>query len=337
HIMRCLAFADGIHDIGVGALFVAKAPDPQITNLIQIRGYGVETIPSMASAEDDARLTLQAAKRSGAKLIITDVCHNQALSLPVELNDYHRLLKENLFTICIAGAGSIDIPADIIVNPYAVTAVRDRSISQGQTVLNGPSYFIFRREFITAATSPREIAAQASRLLVTIGGGDDLCFTAKVIKALRMIERADMELKVVVGAAFSDGLKSEIAKALEGFSGRYELLSHDANLAEAMLWADLAITGDGLTKYETAVTGTPNIMLSRPDSPDFLNREFAKAGTTLHLGDGCLVGVEMLAEKIESALENFSLREAMSAQGKKLADGKGIERILAAIPVEVLR
>jgi spore coat polysaccharide biosynthesis predicted glycosyltransferase SpsG len=130
-------------------------------------------------------------------------------------------------------------------------------------------------------------------------------------------------------------VKHEVEDLMRRFEGKYMYLDHTTNMAEAMLWADLAITGDGLTKYETAVTGTPSIMLSRPESEEFLNEEFEKAGSTVHLGDGSQIGINTLARGIEEILQDFELRTAMSQRGRTLVDGKGLERIISNIPVGV--
>ena len=189
-----------------------------------------------------------------------------------------------------------------------------------------------RREFIQAAQALRITRAHAQRILVTIGGGDDFHLSAKVITALKRHFRPGHSLRIVIGPTYSDSLRHEITSLLTGFSGEHEILDHKTSLAEAMLWADLAITGDGLTKYETAVTGTPSLMLSRPDSEAHINDEFEQAGSTRHLGDGTAISIEALAERIAQVMEDHRLRQTMSQRGKAMVDGNGLERILASIP-----
>ena len=103
-----------------------------------------------------------------------------------------------------------------------------------------------------------------------------------------------------------------------------------------MLWSDLAITGGGLTKYETAVTGTPSVIISQVAHQAELAKEFEREGTALHLGLGSKVGEEDIAQAVERLLRDDALRAEMSKRGKRLVDGKGIERIISEIPQEVL-
>ena len=107
-------------------------------------------------------------------------------------------------------------------------------------------------------------------------------------------------------------------------------------MAELMLRSDLAITSGGLTKYETAVTGTPSIIISHFDREAAAAKEFEKGGTTLHLGLVSEVDEEDIVRAIERLLEDYALRVDMSQKGRNLVDGKGVERITAEIPRSVL-
>ena len=335
HIMRCLAFASGLERRGVTSSFVTKDYNPGVPEVIRAANFRVEEIPCGMSGEEDARLTRQIASRLGARLIITDLCTRPAMANRPELDAYHRALAPGFFMVSLAGGQIVDLPGDIVVSPYVITAEADHGVN-GQTPLLGPSYFIFRPEFIAAANGTRTIVDQARRVLVLVGGSDELHLTALIVEALCGLSVHDLALRVVIGALYPEELKRLIPQLLSEFDGEYELLGQESDLAEAMLWSDLAIIGDGLVKYEAAVTGTPSIMISRVDSEAAPNQVFEQAGTTLHLGDGAKIPVPVLAEKINSVLEDVELRQSMSWRGSTLVDGKGLDRIIAHIPSEVL-
>jgi len=98
----------------------------------------------------------------------------------------------------------------------------------------------------------------------------------------------------------------------------------------------LAITGGGLTKYETAVTGTPSIAISHFDEEAKRTEEFARGGSILHLGLISEIRQEDVAEATNRLLEDYALRAEMSKRGRNLVDGKGIERIISEIPQQIL-
>lgn len=335
HIIRGLAFADGLREEGVESVFATKILEPRIADQILARGYPIREIPSEATSLEDAERTLTIAGGDGANLIVTDVCHRVSLSHLEELTEYHQMLGDNYFTVALAGEDVTQLPVQILVNPYFRTDYPVPTADAGRTVLLGPSYAIFGLEFREAAHVNRHISAEGHRVLVSIGGSDSLGFTAKAVKAVRAIPRDDLSLWIILGPAFSDDLKSRIESVLAGFGGELTVSDHDAKMSEAMLWADLAVTGDGLTKYETAVTGTPSVMLSRFDSPKALNEDFENAGTTRHLGDGNLIEVDDLAREIQVVLANASLRTSMSRKGKAMVDGRGLERVISRLPPDV--
>ena len=339
HIMRCVAFAAGLAKIGVKPIFVVKPFDPCVAGVIRPQGYDVEEISCDGSYQEDAQLTREIGAKVGARLLVIDVCHRPALANVEEVLAYHSALAPGFFTVGIASGELTDLPTDVVVSPYLINRNGNAGMAEdvARTLLLGPAYFIFRTEFAAAAQVARTINREGRRVLVIVGGSDDLHLTAKIVTALCRLSGPLPSLRVVLGAGYSRPLVREVKELLESFDGEYALVSQNANLADEMLWADLAITGDGLTKYETAVTGTPSIMLSRPESESSLNEDFEDAGSTLHLGDGCLIPVEELSNRTRALLDNELLRASMSQRGKALVDGQGLQRIMACIPTEVLR
>jgi spore coat polysaccharide biosynthesis predicted glycosyltransferase SpsG len=103
-----------------------------------------------------------------------------------------------------------------------------------------------------------------------------------------------------------------------------------------MLWADVAIIAGGLTKYETAVTGTPSISISPFERELQMCLKFERAGSLLHLGLRDRVDEETITRAVEKLVNDYHLRQEISNRGKKMVDGKGTERIIAEIPANLL-
>jgi spore coat polysaccharide biosynthesis predicted glycosyltransferase SpsG len=104
-------------------------------------------------------------------------------------------------------------------------------------------------------------------------------------------------------------------------------------MAALFLWCDLAITGDGLTKYETAVTGTPSIIVARPDSNARINANFIAGGTAVCAEPGADGRWAGLPPAIRCLVEGRAAREAMSRRGRQLVDGRGLDRVLDRITI----
>jgi spore coat polysaccharide biosynthesis predicted glycosyltransferase SpsG len=160
-----------------------------------------------------------------------------------------------------------------------------------------------------------------------MGGCDLLGLTGKVIRALAEIEvDPPPELCVVLG--LEDGKQRELSHALARFRHPPVMLVNPDNMNELMSWCDLAITAGGLTKYETAVTGTPSVVLSQALHQALIMERFSNAGTTIHLGYGPEVREDTIAETVRALLNDYPRRKQMSLAGKQLVDGKGLERVL---------
>lgn len=343
HIMRCIAFAQGMDKLGVHPVFVIRDYDQKITDLIRHYGYDVETIPHDSSFVEDVDLTLEFATRYSATLIITDLSNKDILANLDECSRYLEILKSTpKFLVAIDGLGEdcvsnkIPITFDIVIIPYYGAENKDYKIYPTTKLLVGPAYFIFRKEFIEAAKVSREIKRDAQNILVTMGGSDPLNVTIKIAKALNMLDKRTLNLRLVIGAGFKASVKQELERILKSFKGNYKIIVGSDNMAELMLWSDLAITCGGLTKYEAAVTGTPSIIISQVDNEAELSKEFEICGTALHLGLISEVDEADIVKAIEKLLNDYALRSQMSKRGKNMVDGKGVERIISEIPQEVL-
>lgn len=337
HIMRCLAFAQGLEKIGASSVFVVRDYDHTIRELIQRYGYDVETMPKDCSFREDASLTSKLANQYKAKLIMTDLCSVDTLANLGEYGEYLEGLKDTgKFLVTIDDLNKMAFPSDIVVNPNYGAENMNYESNKSTKFLLGPVYFIFRQEFIEAAKVNRETKKDAQNILITMGGSDLLNLTEKVAGALIKLGRtANLNLRIVLGIDYTDSRKGELKDILKGFGGTYELIEGRDSMARLMLWSDLAITSGGLTKYETAVTGTPSIIISQVAHQAELAKEFEKEGTALNLGLGTRVSEEDIAEAVRRLLGDDSLRGKMSKRGRKLVDSKGVERIISEIPSEV--
>lgn len=331
HLTRVMALADAFGASGRRATVLARE-DAAARKLLEGAAASFEFLVADAGPGRDAAETRQAAERLRAEVIVTDICDAARLRDCHAIAEFHSQLKQSgALVVCLGGANYVDAAADIAITPYVGSDSLKPSTRADQICLLGPAYFIFRREFADIALLERRIAPRAERLLVTIGGADPSELTLHVVRALAEIDHADLDVRIVVGSGFSNGYCAALRAVTGACALRVEYLINPQNMARLMHWADLAVTGDGLTKYETAVTGTPSIMLSRHDSPHSLNADFARTGAVIHLGPADYVKPGVLARTIEVVRDDAQGRHRMSRQGKALLDGKGIERVMAAI------
>jgi spore coat polysaccharide biosynthesis predicted glycosyltransferase SpsG len=339
HISTSLALAQGLGRKGVSSLFVVRDHGGKVLELIQRQEHVVETLPGSLSFDQELPLTVELVKQYSPEIVITDLCNLDALAQPRSYERYLWGLRESSrFLIIIDYLSEIVFPSHIVVNPYyGPYGIESLHYSQegGTRYLLGPQYVLLREEFTMAAQQPREIRETARNILVTLGGGDPLKLNLKVARALNQVKIADLNLRFVLGFDYPDEDRLELERALRNFPGRWELILGSDNMAAQMLWCDLAITAGGLTRYETAVTGTPSLILCQAEHQVELVRRFEKAGTTINLGWGREVTEGEIAAAVENLAQDALLRQEMSRRGKELVDGKGVERLISEIPDKV--
>ena len=336
HIMRCLAFAQGLEKIGAKSIFVIRDYEPKVAEIIQRYRHTVEPILKSCSFQEDLLLTSALANQHRAKLIVIDLCNVNSLANLDKYSEYIQGLKDTgRFLITIDDVNEMHFPSDIVINHNYGAKNMNYESGKGVKFLLGPAYFIFRKEFVEAAKAKREIKKDVQNILVTMGGTDLLDLTLKVVRALSKSGKTfNLNLRIVLGIGYKDAKKRELNETLKNYRGNYELIQGSDNLAELMLWSDLAITGGGLTKYETAVTGTPSIIIPQVAYQAEVAKEFERKGTALNLGLGDSVEEEDIADAVGRLLRDDTLRAEMSKRGKMLVNGKGIERIISEIPDE---
>jgi len=343
HIMRCLAFAQWLKKNGVPSVLVMKDYDHAIIGLSRSFNCKVETISGACSFKKDANITKAFADKYRADVIISDMNNTDTLTRVKEYEEYLEILKnDNKFSIVIDGFGNecisakTRIPSDITIIPYFGSEDGTYMSYDETQYLLGSKYFIFREEFRKATEIKRKIKKNANNILVTMGGSDPFKITIKVAKALSRMDKLYLNLKVVLGAAFDSKAKKEVKAILGKFKGCYKIMENCDNMAKLMLWSDLAIINGGLTKYETAITGTPTLVISHSEAEANIMRDFQKGGSAVHLGYIKDINERTIYEGVKNLLDNNLSRKRMSESGRNMLDAKGASRIISRIPKELL-
>lgn len=337
HIMRCIGLAQGLETTGINSLFVIRNDSPAIKGLIERHGFPVQSMPHDFKFEQDLEVTANLSRQKDVRLVVTDLSTDGFLRSGGECKAYLQELKKDAsFLITVDDLNVLDFPSDIVINPNYGAEKLNYDRGSYVKYLLGPAYFIFRREFIEASKIERKISRQAKNILVTLGGSDTVDLTCKVLKALSRLEISGLNLCILPGVVDSSSREQLLTDVLKGFKGTFRFFPMEYNMAELMLWADLAITGGGLTKYETAVTGTPSIIITRIKHQKEVTSLFAREGSTLFLDTGNDMVQEEIAIVVDRVIKDRELRADMSLRGRKLVDGRGIERIIAEIPREIL-
>ena len=337
HVKRCLALAGALAERGAAAVLVTRPTDAGVVSFIEGTGLPFRLLPEGVCLADEPA-ALDALGLPPAAALVLDVSHREtqreaqreAAAIPTyfaALSARFRplIVIDSLLHECLVGR--FDLPVDLAVISY-VGAEDQEIASTAARLALGPAYFPLEAAYGPHVGEARKVRAEASRVLVTAGGGDGGGFSETALAALQTIDDRRLEVRAVIGPAFEAGTRRAIARLAAESRHRVRLLHAPQDLAAPMAWCDLAVAASGLTKYALAATGTPAILLSVDADHVRFHRPFERMGTARHLGVADEVPIPVLADAVRTLLRDPNERQRMADAGSSLVDGKGMRRTL---------
>jgi UDP-2,4-diacetamido-2,4,6-trideoxy-beta-L-altropyranose hydrolase len=299
HLMRCLALAQAWREAG-GTCAWAGLDLPAAFEK-RLAGEGIEAVALDAArgSTGDADALGALAQRKGADWIAVDG-YRFASGYQKQIQD------AGTPVLWVDDQGGADpFTADLVLNQnlgasadgYAQRAAHTR-------LLLGPEYVLLRREFRTRARAERTFDGPAPKIAVTLGGGDTRAPTVAVVNAVKDV--AGVETRVIESV-------SDMAVALD--------------------WADVAITGAGSTVWEAAHLGVPMLLVVMGADQRGNARELERRGAAVGLGEIGTLDAALVRRTVESIVHDGARRRRMSEQGRALVDGAGVHRVLAAMGI----
>ena len=329
HLSRMLTLAEGLRAAGYAPCFVTRAADPAMLGRIEGAGLAFEQLPPDAGWALDIAQTSASIARLAAPVVVTDLSSDEAVGQPRAYGEYLAGLKATgALLVAFDDFKRLPFAPDVLVNSN-VGAEAQYDGTMAGTCLLGPRYFPLSQRLAEVGRR-RRVREPARRIMVTMGSGDHLGLTPKVVEALRHV-RASEPLEVVVFPHLQADRAKEAGSLAPGFPGRLEVVEPLSDLVDYLEWADVAVTAAGVTKYETAAAGVPSVILAQVPHQDPLAGQFAVHGSARYLGMGDAVPVVEIAAAVEAILGDEPRRRAMTEAGRRLVDGRGVERIVDEI------
>ena len=323
HVMRCLALVQAWRERGGPAWFLSRCANAALRERIQAAGAEFLSLAPDASTELDLQSTLALITELTPSFIVLD-------GYEFDL-DYQCALRASRHRLMVID-DTVRLPrydADVLLNQNLGAAGLNYNYNPDAVLLLGPEYALLRREFVHWRSRLHTVPETARKILVTLGGSDPDNVTLKVIEALRQLETARLQIRVVAGPA--NPHIDELGQAAAAFPGGLELLVAVPDMAPLMSWADLAVTGAGSTCWELACLGVPALSLVIAENQRSIAEQLGAAGVLVNLGWHNDVAVERIATSVDGLLYSSFRRLRMSQQGRALVDGKGAARVAAAL------
>jgi UDP-2,4-diacetamido-2,4,6-trideoxy-beta-L-altropyranose hydrolase len=324
HVMRCLALAQAWQDEGDHAVFAMAQSTPGIDERLRAEQIEIICLEADAGSGRDATLTAEVAHSRAADWVVVD---------GYQFDDkYQCSMKQSglkLLFVDDLGLGG-HYSADLLLNQNVHASERLYCDRENYTrILLGARYAMLRREFKSWRTWEREFDPNGRRVLVTMGGSDPDNVTERVIEALEQSSVSGLEARVLVGN--SNPHFSLLEKVAQRSSATIGLLTDARNIAELMVWADVAISAAGSTCWEMCLLGLPAMLIDLAENQRPLAEELDRRGAAMHLGSTKGIRPDKIAAKLQALISSVERRTKMSQRARELVDGEGAQRIVSAM------
>ncbi len=216
--------------------------------------------------------------------------------------------------------------ADLVVDANLTSSTNPRKLETTTRYLLGPEYAVIAPA-VRAARRLKRAWKEVKKILVSCGGSDPAGVTPRVVEGLADLD-TDVDVEVVLGPAFAHG--ERLNEALLSSARTFSIVEAPDDLPARMRKAQVGILSGGVTLYEAAHLGLPSIVIAQNPAQLRNLPPFESRGGIVNLGLASnLAGVHITPEV--RALMDPAKRKSMSKALEEYVDGRGADRILAAI------
>ena len=324
HQMRCLALAQAIGELGGRAVFAAAQTLPLVEQRLTAEGIAVIHIQAAPGSLADAVETAAIANDFKAEWIVADgYCFDTEFQARVKAAGLCLLIIDDV-------AGCLHYHGDVIVNQNVSAGAMDYGAREPFTELRlGTQYALLRRDFLHPPRMDQRCPAQASNILVTLGGGEISAAMETVVEALLQCAIADLRAIILLSAGHAS-LPSMREKA-KTRPGAVEFVTDTTRIAEHMRWAHMALSAGGGTSWELAYFGIPTLLVVVAENQRPSAEELAATQAIVNMGWANKLTVPATVRALEDLCFDAPRRQRMSEKLRGLVDGNGARRVAARV------
>ncbi len=310
HLVRSSVLAHAFKAKGYEPLFLSYAPDEAVRGFLSARGFECIGTPHSAG-EQGADFHAEAMDNTGASVSVLD---------SYKVDDAYRakLKKHGAFIVAVDDIYAHFSHADAVIN-HNPSANPSRYSGFAGRLLHGSQYAMVGSSF----SSCRIAASAEPAILVVMGGTDALGGLGRVLGLLDKVD-GNFSVKAVGGYYGQSGLPS-------AFTHHCEILPFTNDMPSLVSQCSAAITAGGITCMEFACAGLPFLTLLADEHQRSNAEAYAASGVAAYAGamwekdDAALLG------SFGSFLSASDKWPTMSANGRRMIDGKGPERIVSGL------
>lgn len=319
HVMRCLAIAEALCDVGEKVCFLVADENP----VPVLKNAGIPYINLHSDWQDlmtDIEKVQEVLMNDVAPILLIDT-YKITETYIKRLKPYCKIVYlgsklENLGNPDLLINYSTDIDYQYYYETYG----------EKTKLLLGSSFAPLRKEFQEVSPKYRE---KTERILITTGNTDRSHITLSIVsKLLAAVSDLDIILDIVVGRMFED--KDQLHK-MYGASSRVILHENITSMSILMRNCDLAVSANGTTVYELSAMGVPVVSFAMVEEQLKSAESLGKLGVIDYCGCSYLSQekcIELIADRVQFYITHNFERVQLAKKAHELIDGNGCKRII---------
>lgn len=297
HVSRTVAMAEALAGTGVGVSLEILRGAPTRSQADRVRELGVEMGPQSDDADAVVLVDLPDPNEIGARW-------------PAE--------RLAVFDDREWFRGS----AALVIQPSLATWTGS---AHAGPVLAGYEYAPIRMSLRRLAAE-LPVEARPAEVVVCFGGSDPADVGARVVPAIAA--GRTWSTIAIVGPGYRGRL---VETGAGGRPTDLRVMRDPPDLERRLATATLVVSGAGTMKFELALLGRPMILLAVVDDQLPVGPPFAGTGAAEFVGDGRTIDPAAIVTAVTRLMADGPARTSMAARGRDVVDGRGAERIAAAV------
>lgn len=322
HFIRCRRLARTLRERDVESGFITATPKNPLLREASDEDFSL--IPLSDEEEMDAENVVETLSRHApeANVLVVDD-HRSGFHVR---SFQETIRRSGLKLVIISFHHEPHFVADAVVNQNLLALERNYSTDSNTDLLLGPRYAVLDKTYQMLRPDSPTVRDEVGTVLVTFGGADHTGQTRKVIDALTRLESPPERVIVVVGGMYPD--PDDLNRHLDTLPAlNAELHVNTSRMTELMAAADLGISSGGLTAWEFACLGVPNVILSTADAQRQTGQLLDQKGYAKHLGHHEDTTSEDIVRVLDRLISKPSRRHEMGRRSWELVDGRGTDRV----------
>ena len=295
HVMRCICLATALEKKGYECIFVANPESYEI----------IDKLKSFPRLNPEDFFT----KKPQCDLLVID---NYSLDINYEKNFKNSAKK----ILVIDDLADREHFCDILIDQNLGTKIEDYKnlVNENCKILVGSKYCILREEFSklrSQAEEKRKQTKQIKKILINFGGND---LYNHCLKALDMVEKSNFSGDIDVVLGFNPLHLSSISDFAKKSKNKINI-HYNANMAQMILEADLAIAAGGTSTWERLCLLLPTYLIKIANNQEKIFDFMEKI----------ISSTQSFNEYLQYLSNNY---QEICFKQKSLVDGNGVIKII---------